>query len=73
MGSSSTLSFTGWNRNYLYSDLRDFQVQSSIPSGQQNLRFMAKFTSSGSYQITHQAFNWTNLTDNLVDKINEGF
>lgn len=73
MGSSSTLVFTAWNSNQYYSDLRNFQIQPSIPSGQQNLRFMAKFSTTSIVAVERQAFNWTGLTDSLVSKINEGY
>lgn len=73
MGSSSTLVFPAWNSNQYYSDLRNFQIQPSIPSGQQNLRFMAKFSTTSIVAIERQAFNWTGLTDSLVNKINEAF
>lgn len=65
IGSYSVATWSGWNKDSVYSDMRDMTIRSYGGSGQQNLRFMAKYNSA-SFTVNKQSFNWTNLRDNTV-------
>ena len=70
IGTYSVVSWTGWNKDSVYSDMRDMTIKSYNGSSQQNLRFMAKYNNS-SYVVERQYFNWTNLRDATVETVNE--
>ena len=72
IGSYSIANWSGWNKDTVYSDMRDVNIRSYAGSSQQNLRFIAKYN-SGSFYVNKQSFNWTNLRDNTVEAIETAF
>ena len=70
IGSYSVASWSGWNKDTVYSDMRDLSIRSYEGSGQQNLRFIAKYN-SGSFTVNRQSFNWTNLREPTVRVVSE--
>lgn len=68
IGSYSIAMWSGWNKDSVYSDMRDLNIRSYAGSSQQNLRFMAKYNSGG-FAVNKQSFNWTNLRSNTVEAI----
>lgn len=65
IGSYSVATWSGWNKDTVYSDMRNMSIKPYKGSSQQNLRFMAKYNST-SFTVNKQSFNWTNLRDNTV-------
>jgi len=72
IGTYSVASWTGWNKDSAYSDMRDMTIKSVKGSSQQNLRFIAKYNSS-SFNVNRQYYNWTNLRDSTVKSVNDSF
>lgn len=72
IGNTSVLDFSGWKEDRVYSDMRDFSIQPSAYSGQQNLRLMIQYGSSG-FSVLSKGYKWTGLRDETVDKINESY
>ena len=72
IGSYSVATWSGWNKDSVYSDMRNLSIRSYSGSGQQNLRFMAKYNST-SFTVNKQSFNWTNLRENTVRVISDAF
>lgn len=70
IGSYSVATWVGWNKDTVYSDMRDMSISSYAGSSQQNLRFIVKY-GSGSYVVPRQYFNWTNLRDTTVNVVTE--
>ena len=70
IGTYSVATWSGWNKDSVYSDMRDMSIKPYAGSSQQNLRFMAKYN-NGSYDVNRQYFNWTNLRDNTVSVVSE--
>lgn len=70
IGSYSVATWSGWNKDSVYSDMRNLSIRSYSGSAQQNLRFMAKYNSA-SYVVDKQSFNWTNLRDNTVRVVSD--
>ena len=68
IGSYSIANWSGWNKDSVYSDMRDLNIRSYAGSSQQNLRFMAKYNSGG-FAVNKQSFNWTNLRSSTVEAI----
>lgn len=68
IGSYSIANWSGWNKDTVFSDMRDLNIRSYAGSSQQNLRFMAKYNSGG-FAVNKQSFNWTNLRSNTVEAI----
>ena len=71
IGSYSIANWSGWNKDTVYSDMRDLNIRSYSGSSQQNLRFIAKYN-SGSFTVNRQSFNWTNLREPTVEAVTEG-
>lgn len=65
IGTYSIASWTGWNKDSVYSDMRNMTIKSVKGSSQQNLRFMAKYNSS-SFTVSRQYYNWTNLRNSTA-------
>lgn len=65
IGTYSIASWTGWNKDSVYSDMRDMTIKPVKGSSQQNLRFMAKYNNSN-YNVNRQYYNWTNLRDSTA-------
>ena len=65
IGSYSVANWSGWNKDTVYSDMRNMSIKPYKGSSQQNLRFMAKYNST-SFTVNKQSFNWTNLRENTV-------
>lgn len=72
IGSYSIANWPGWNKDTVYSDMRDLNIRSYTGSSQQNLRFIAKYN-NGSFTVDKQSFNWTNLRENTVEAIETAF
>lgn len=72
IGTYSVATWSGWNKDSVFSDMRDMSIRPVSGSGQQNLRFMAKYN-SGAFLVNKQSFNWTNLRDATVSAINTAF
>lgn len=70
IGSYSVATWSGWNKDSVYSDMRNLSIRSYSGSAQQNLRFMAKFNST-SYVVDKQSFNWTNLREPTVRVVSD--
>ena len=70
IGTYSVVTWSGWNKDSVYSDMRDMSIKSYEGSSQQNLRFMAKYN-SGSFTVPRQYFNWTNLREPTVTAIRD--
>lgn len=70
IGTYSVATWSGWNKDSVYSDMRDMSIRPVKGSSQQNLRFMAKYN-SGSFGVNRQYFNWTNLRDNTVRVVSD--
>lgn len=70
IGTYSVASWTGWNKDSVYSDMRDMTIKSVKGSSQQNLRFMAKYNNS-SYNVNRQYYNWTNLRDSTARAVKD--
>lgn len=70
IGSYSIAMWSGWNKDSVYSDMRDLNIRSYVGSSQQNLRFMAKYN-NGSFSVNKQSFNWTNLREPTVTAIRD--
>ena len=70
IGTYSVATWSGWNKDSVYSDMRDMYIKSYEGSSQQNLRFMAKYN-SGSFVVARQYFNWTNLREPTVTAIRD--
>lgn len=72
IGSYSVATWSGWNKDSVYSDMRDLSIRSYNGSAQQNLRFMAKYNAT-SFVVNKQSFNWTNLRENTVRIVSDAF
>lgn len=70
IGTYSVATWSGWNKDSVYSDMRDMSIKPYTGSSQQNLRFMAKYN-SGSYIVPRQYFNWTNLREPTVRVVDD--
>ena len=70
IGTYSVASWTKWNKDSVYSDMRDMTIKSVKGSSQQNLRFMAKYNNS-SYNVNRQYYNWTNLRDSTARAVKD--
>lgn len=70
IGTYSVATWSGWNKDSVYSDMRDMSIRHVKGSSQQNLRFMAKYN-SGSFNVSRQYFNWTNLREPTVTAIRD--
>lgn len=70
MGAYSVASWSGWNKDSVYSDMRDLSIRPNSGSGQQNLRFMAKYNNSSNV-VQKQSFNWTNLRTPTVTAVTD--
>ena len=70
IGSYSVATWSGWNKDSVYSDMRDMSIRPYKGSSQQNLRFMAKYNAT-SFTVNKQSFNWTNLRENTVRVISD--
>lgn len=70
IGSYSIASWSGWNKDTVYSDMRDLYIRSYSGSSQQNLRFIAKY-GSASFTVNKQSFNWTNLREPTVRVVSD--
>ena len=70
IGTYSVASWSGWNKDSVYSDMRDITIRPYEGSSQQNLRFMAKYN-SGSHAVARQYFNWTNLREPTVRAVSD--
>ena len=70
IGTYSIATWTGWNKDSVYSDMRDMTIKSVKGSSQQNLRFMAKYNNS-SYNVNRQYYNWTNLRDSTARAVKD--
>ena len=72
IGSRSVLNFTGWKSVLNYCNMCDYTVTKSIPTAQQNLRFMIRFGGTA-LQTNIQNYLWTGLDSALVQSIKEGY
>lgn len=70
IGSYSVATWSGWNKDTVYSDMRDMSIRPYKGSSQQNLRFMAKYNNSSNF-VSKQSFNWTNLRDATVRVVSD--
>lgn len=70
IGTYSVATWSGWNKDSVYSDMRDMSIRHYEGSSQQNLRFMAKYN-SGSFIVPRQYFNWTNLREPTVTAVRD--
>lgn len=70
IGTYSVATWTDWNKDSVYSDMRDMTIKSVKGSSQQNLRFMAKYNSS-SFDVNRQYYNWTNLRDSTARAVKD--
>lgn len=70
IGTYSVATWSGWNKDSVYSDMRDMSIKPYAGSSQQNLRFIARYN-SGSYIVPRQYFSWTNLRDNTVRVVSD--
>lgn len=72
MGSRSVLNFTGWKSVPNYCNMCDYSISRSVPTAQQNLRFMIKFGST-SLETPRQNYLWTGMDSGLVQSIKDGY
>lgn len=72
MGCSSVANWTGWNVDETQSDMRDVSINFSVPSSQQNLRFLVDYM-NGTGAITRQVFNWAGLRNGTAQAIKQGY
>lgn len=70
IGTYSVASWIGWNKDSVYSDMRDMTIRPVKGSNQQNLRFMAKYNNS-SFTVERQYYNWTNLRESTVTAVSD--
>lgn len=70
IGTYSVASWIKWNKDSVYSDMRDMTIRPVKGSSQQNLRFMAKYNNS-SFTVDRQYYNWTNLREATVTAVKD--